>query len=108
MCIRDSYGTVEDAVGRGDMVAVDYRIFRITPHDVRTSCRTVFPGHNHFFCHEGKCYRLVIQRQKRMDGELDLWEGEYTRIAISPCGRAMAVISTSAKTVGGGSARANG
>ena len=23
------------------------------------------------------CYRLVIQRQKRMDGELDLWEGEY-------------------------------
>ena len=23
-------------------------------------------------------YRLVIQRQKRMDGELDLWEGEYT------------------------------
>ena len=27
---------------------------------------------------EGKCYRLVIQRQKRMDGELDLWEGEYT------------------------------
>ena len=45
------YGTVEDAVGRGDMVAVDYWIFRITPHDVRTSCRTVFPGHNHFFCH---------------------------------------------------------
>ena len=45
------YGTVKDAVGRGDMVAVDYRIFRITPHDVRTSCRTVFPGHNHFFCH---------------------------------------------------------
>lgn len=27
---------------------------------------------------EDKCYRLVIQRQKRMDGELDLWEGEYT------------------------------
>lgn len=27
---------------------------------------------------EGKCYRLVIQRQKRIDGNLDLWEGEYT------------------------------
>lgn len=27
---------------------------------------------------KGKAYRLVIQRQKRMDGELDLWEGEYT------------------------------
>ena len=27
---------------------------------------------------KGKEYRLVIQRQKRMDGELDLWEGEYT------------------------------
>ena len=27
---------------------------------------------------EGKCYRLVIQRQKRIDGKLDLWEGEYT------------------------------
>ena len=25
-----------------------------------------------------KAYRLVIQRQKRIDGELDLWEGEYT------------------------------
>ena len=25
----------------------------------------------------GKAYRLVIQRQKRMDGVLDLWEGEY-------------------------------
>lgn len=25
----------------------------------------------------GKVYRLVIQRQKRIDGELDLWEGEY-------------------------------
>ncbi|MEG1543433.1 MAG: IS1380 family transposase [Tannerellaceae bacterium] len=25
-----------------------------------------------------KVYRLVIQRQKRMDGEPDLWEGEYT------------------------------
>ena len=23
-------------------------------------------------------YRLVIQRERRMDGELDLWEGEYT------------------------------
>ena len=31
---------------------------------------------------EGKCYRLVIQRQKRMDGELDLWEGEYTYRSI--------------------------
>ena len=27
---------------------------------------------------KGKAYRLVIQRQKRMNGELDLWEGEYT------------------------------
>ena len=27
---------------------------------------------------EGKAYRLVIQRERRMDGELDLWEGEYT------------------------------
>ena len=27
---------------------------------------------------KGMAYRLVIQRQKRMDGELDLWEGEYT------------------------------
>ena len=27
---------------------------------------------------EGKPYRLVIERQKRMDGELDIWEGEYT------------------------------
>ena len=27
---------------------------------------------------EGKAYRLVIQRQRRLDGELDLWEGEYT------------------------------
>ena len=27
---------------------------------------------------KGKPYRLVIQRQKRMDGYLDLWEGEYT------------------------------
>ena len=27
---------------------------------------------------QGKAYRLVIQRQRRMDGELDLWEGEYT------------------------------
>ena len=26
----------------------------------------------------GKAYRLVIQRQKRMDGVQDLWEGEYT------------------------------
>ena len=25
-----------------------------------------------------KAYRLVIKRQKRIDGELDLWEGEYT------------------------------
>ena len=25
-----------------------------------------------------KAYRLVIQRQKRMDGVQDLWEGEYT------------------------------
>ena len=27
---------------------------------------------------KGKAYRLVIQRQKRIDGVLDLWEGEYT------------------------------
>ncbi len=26
----------------------------------------------------GKAYRLVIQRQRRTDGNLDLWEGEYT------------------------------
>ena len=26
---------------------------------------------------EGKAYRLVIQRQRRVDGNLDLWEGEY-------------------------------
>ncbi len=27
---------------------------------------------------KGKPYRLVIQRQRRMDGNLDIWEGEYT------------------------------
>ena len=27
---------------------------------------------------EGKTYRLVIQREHRMNGDLDLWEGEYT------------------------------
>lgn len=27
---------------------------------------------------KGKAYRLVIQRQKRMDGVQDIWEGEYT------------------------------
>ena len=27
---------------------------------------------------KGKAYRLVIQRQKRTSGDLDLWEGEYT------------------------------
>ena len=27
---------------------------------------------------EGKAYRLVIQRQRRVYGILDLWEGEYT------------------------------
>ena len=27
---------------------------------------------------KGKAYRLVMQRQKRMDGVLDLWEVEYT------------------------------
>lgn len=27
---------------------------------------------------QGKAYRLVIQRQRRINGELDLWEGEYT------------------------------
>ena len=27
---------------------------------------------------EGKAYRLVIQRERRVDGNLDLWEGEYT------------------------------
>ncbi len=27
---------------------------------------------------EGRAYRLVIQRERRLDGEQDLWEGEYT------------------------------
>lgn len=27
---------------------------------------------------KGKAYRLVIQRQRRMDNDMDLWEGEYT------------------------------
>ena len=27
---------------------------------------------------EGKAYRLVIQRERRTNAELDLWEGEYT------------------------------
>ena len=27
---------------------------------------------------EGKAYRLVIQRERRANAELDLWEGEYT------------------------------
>ena len=27
---------------------------------------------------EGKAYRLVIQRERRLEGEQDLWEGEYT------------------------------
>ena len=27
---------------------------------------------------EGKAYRLVIQRERRLDGEQDLWKGEYT------------------------------
>lgn len=27
---------------------------------------------------EGKTYRLVIQRQRRLDAQSDLWEGEYT------------------------------
>ena len=27
---------------------------------------------------KGKPYRLVIQRKRRMDGYLDIWEGEYT------------------------------
>ena len=27
---------------------------------------------------EGKAYRLVIQRERRLDGEQDLWEDEYT------------------------------
>ena len=27
---------------------------------------------------EGNAYRLVIQRERRLDGEQDLWEGEYT------------------------------
>ena len=30
----------------------------------------------------GKAYRLVIQRQKRMEGVLDLWEGEHTYRSI--------------------------
>ena len=31
---------------------------------------------------EGKAYRLVIQRERRTDGEQDLWEGEYTYCCI--------------------------
>ena len=27
---------------------------------------------------KGRAYRLVIQSQNRIDGELDLWKGEYT------------------------------
>ena len=27
---------------------------------------------------KGKLYRLVIQRQRRTERELDIWEGEYT------------------------------
>ena len=27
---------------------------------------------------EGKAYRLIIQRERRMDGEQDLWEDDYT------------------------------
>lgn len=27
---------------------------------------------------KGKAYRLVVQRQKRVDNDYDLWEGEYT------------------------------
>lgn len=27
---------------------------------------------------KGKPYRLVIQRQRRIEGDLDIWEGEYT------------------------------
>ena len=27
---------------------------------------------------EGKAYRLVVQRERRNSGELDLWEGEYS------------------------------
>ena len=30
----------------------------------------------------GKAYRLVIQRQKRMEGVLDRWEGEHTYRSI--------------------------
>ena len=31
---------------------------------------------------EGMAYRLVIQRRRRTDGDLDLWEGEYTHRCI--------------------------
>lgn len=31
-----------------------------------------------FLSRNGKPYRLVIQRQRREDGPLDIWEGEYT------------------------------
>ena len=31
---------------------------------------------------EGKTYRLVIQRERRMNGDLELWEGEYTYLCI--------------------------
>ena len=33
---------------------------------------------NSILVEKWKAYRLVIQRQKRMDGMQDLWEGEYT------------------------------
>ena len=33
---------------------------------------------NYILVEKWKAYRLVIQRQKRMDGVQDLWEGEYT------------------------------
>ena len=31
---------------------------------------------------EGKAYRLVIQRERRLDGEQDLWKGEYINRCI--------------------------
>ena len=35
--------TIEDTVGRRNMVTSDNGILRITPHHVRTICRTLFP-----------------------------------------------------------------
>ena len=33
---------------------------------------------NSILVEKSKAYCLVIQRQRRIDGDLDIWEGEYT------------------------------